>query len=85
MKKLNLRRLLIIGMLAFIANVTMAQTYTYPVQEKQGFSVSQKTRDGMRINYELGSFTLSQLNYRGEEMSEISIKGIVIPNTEGCP
>ena len=85
MKKLNLRRLLIVGVLAFIANVTMAQTYTYPVQEQQGFSVSQKTRDGMRINYELGSFTLSQLNYRGEEMSEISIKGIVLPNTEGCP
>lgn len=85
MKKLNLRRLLVVGLLAFIANVTMAQTYTYPVQEKQGFSVSQKTRDGMRINYELGSFTLNQLNYRGEEMSEISIKGIVLPNTEGSP
>ena len=85
MKKLNLRRLLIVGLLAFMANVTMAQTYTYPVQEKQGFSVNQKTRDGMRINYELGSFTLSQLNYRGEEMSEIEIQGIVLPNTEGCP
>ena len=85
MKKSNLRRLLIVGLLALMANVTMAQTYTYPVQEKQGFSVNQKTRDGMRINYELGSFTLSQLNYRGEEMSEIEIQGIVLPNTEGCP
>ena len=85
MKKLNLRRMLFVVAITLIANATMAQTYTYPVQEKQGFSVSQKTRDGMRISYELGSFTLSQLNYRGEEMSEISIKGIVLPNNEGSP
>lgn len=85
MKKLNLRRFLIVGVLALIANVTMAQTYTYPVKGQQGFSINQKTRDGMRISYELGSFTLSQLNYKGEEMSEISINGIVLPNTEGCP
>lgn len=85
MKKLNLRRMLIGVAITLIANATMAQTYTYPVQEKQGFSVSHKTRDGMRISYELGSFTLNQLNYRGEEMSEISIKGIVLPNNEGSP
>lgn len=85
MKKLNLRRMLIVGVLAMFANVTIAQTYTYPVQEKQGFSVSQKTRDGMRISYELGQFTLNQLSYRGEEMSEIAISGIVLPNTAGSP
>ena len=85
MKKLNLRRLLIVGVLALISSTTIAQTYTYPVKEKQGFSVSQKTRDGMRISYELGQFSLNQLNYRGEEMSEISIKGIVLPNTAGSP
>lgn len=84
-KKLNLRRLLIVGVLALISSTTIAQTYTYPVKEKQGFSVSQKTRDGMRISYELGQFSLNQLNYRGEEMSEISIKGIVLPNTAGSP
>jgi len=85
MKKLNLRRLLIVGVFALIGSTTMAQTYTYPVKGTQGFTVSQTTRDGMRINYELGSFTLEQLNYRGEEMSEISIKGITLPNTAGSP
>ena len=54
MKKFNLNRILFIVVMALFANVTMAQTYTYPVKGKQGFSVSQKTRDGMRINYELG-------------------------------
>ena len=85
MKKSNFCRLFIVTMLAFIANITIAQTYTYPVKDQQGFSVSQKTRDGMTINYELGSFSLEQLNYRGEEMSEISIKGIILPNVAGCP
>ena len=85
MKKSNICRMLIVMLLAFTANIMMAQTYNYPVKGKQGFSVSQATRDGMRISYELGSFTLDQVNYRGEEMSEISIKGIVLPNTAGCP
>ena len=85
MKKFNLNKMLLVAVMALFANVTMAQTYNYPVKEKQGFSVSQATRDGMRISYELGSFTLDQMNYRGEAMSEISIKGIVLPNTAGSP
>ena len=47
--------------------------------------MSEKTRDGLHVNYNLGQFSLSQLNYRGENMSEISISGIVLPNEEGCP
>ena len=78
-------KLVAIAILALTANIAMAQTYTYPVRGQQGFSLTEKTRDGMRISYELGSFTLDQLNYRGEEMSEISIKGIVLPNTAGSP
>ena len=85
MRKTNFTRLLIVTVLALFANVMIAQTYTYPVKGKQGFSVSQKTRDGMHISYELGQFTLNQMNYRGEEMSEISISGIVLPNTAGSP
>ena len=85
MKRSNFRSLLIVTVLALFANVAMAQTYTYPVKGKQGFSVSQKTRDGMHISYELGQFTLNQMNYRGEDMSEISISGIVLPNTAGSP
>ena len=78
-------RIVAVMVLALTANIAMAQTYTYPVKGQQGFSLSDKTRDGMRISYELGSFTLDQLNYRGEAMSEISIKGIVLPNAAGSP
>ncbi|MBR3709677.1 MAG: T9SS type A sorting domain-containing protein [Bacteroidales bacterium] len=84
MKK-ALLQLFAIACLALTSSTIMAQTYTYPVKGQQGFSLTQKTRDGMHVNYELGSFSLSQLNYRGEEMSEISIKGIVLPNTAGSP
>ena len=85
MKKFNFKRMLFVTMLALLANVMMAQTYTYPVKGQKGFSLSQKTRDGIHINYELGQFNLSQVNFRGEEMSEIEISGIVLPNTAGSP
>ena len=84
MKK-ALLQLFAIAFLALTVELAMAQTYTYPVKGQQGFSLTQKTRDGMHINYELGAFSLSQLDYRGEEMSEISIKGIILPNAEGYP
>ena len=72
-------------LLVLSTGMAMAQTYSYPVKGKQGFSLTEKTRDGMRISYQLGQFTMDQLNYRGEEMSEISIKGIVLPNNAGSP
>ena len=72
-------------LLALTANVAMAQTYTFPVKGSQGFSMTNKTRDGARINYQLGQFSLSQINHRGEEMSEISMKSISIPNDAGLP
>ena len=78
-------KMIAVAILTLSAGLVMAQTYTYPVKGKQGFSLSEKTRDGMRISYQLGSFSLSQLDYRGEAMSEISIQGIVLPNTAGSP
>ena len=84
MKK-GLLQMLAIAILALTANLAVAQTYTFPVKGSQGFSMTHKTRDGARINYELGQFSLSQIEYRGEEMSEISIKAISIPNDEGLP
>ncbi|MBO6025645.1 MAG: T9SS type A sorting domain-containing protein [Bacteroidales bacterium] len=71
--------------LALMAITTISQTFTFPVEGSQGFSMTHKTRDGARITYELGQFSLSPISYRGEEMSEISIKGIVLPNTAGSP
>lgn len=63
----------------------MAQTFNYPLKGKQGFNLTEKTRDGLHITYNLGQMSLSQLDYRGEEMSEISISAIAIPNDAGHP
>ena len=76
---------LVIMLFALIGNTAFAQTFDYPVKGKQGFNLTEKTRDGLHITYNVGQVTLSQLNYRGEEMSEVSIKAIAIPNNAGKP
>ena len=63
----------------------MAQTFDYPLKGKQGFNLTEKTRDGLRISYNLGQMSLNPITYRGEEMSEISISAIAIPNDAGLP
>lgn len=72
-------------LLAFFGSTAMAQTFDYPVKGKQGFNLTEKTRDGLHITYNVGQVTLNQLNYRGEEMSEVAIKAIAIPNEAGKP
>lgn len=72
--------------LLFLNTLTVnAQSYSYPIERQQGFTLNESSKDGMHISYELGHFALSQVSYRGEEMSEIAIKGIILPNNEGCP
>ncbi len=63
----------------------MAQTFNYPVKGQQGFALTEKTRDGLHISYNLGQMSLNQIDYRGEAMSEISIKAIAIPTNAGSP
>ena len=63
----------------------MAQTFDYPLKGKQGFNLTEKTRDGLRISYNLGQMSLNPITYRGEEMLEISISAIAIPNDAGLP
>lgn len=70
---------------ALIGNTALAQTFDYPVKGKQGFSLTDKTRDGLHISYNVGQVTLNQLTYRGEEMSEVSIPAVSLPNDAGMP
>ena len=78
-------QLLAFVVLALTTGVTSAQTYTFPIKGAQGFQLTEQTREGLRISYNLGEFSLSQLQYKGEAMSEISIKGLVLPNAAGSP
>ncbi len=84
MKK-TLLSISIVVALAFMTNLTMAQTFSYPVNGKPGFNLNEKTRDGLHISYNLGQMSLNSLNYRGEDMTEISISAITLPNAAGCP
>jgi len=76
---------LAIALLALVGNTALAQTFSYPVKGKQGFNLTEKTRDGLHITYNLGQMSLNQLSYRGEEMSEISISAIGLPADAGMP
>ena len=76
---------LIFALLALMANTVMAQTFNYPVKGRQGFNLTEKTRDGLHISYNIGQMSLSQLSYRGEAMSEICISAVTIPADAGSP
>ena len=84
MKK-RLLRIVAIVLAVFTSNIIMAQTFTYPAKGKDGYTLTQKRMDGVSISYNMSQFTLNSLNYRGEEMSEISISALTLPNAVGCP
>ena len=85
MMKKSLPIVLAIALIAFIGNTVLAQTFNYPVKGKQGFNLTEKTRDGLHISYNVGQVTLNTIQYRGEEMSEVSINTIAIPSEAGKP
>ena len=70
---------------ALIGSTALAQTFNYPVKGKQGFNLTEKTRDGLHISYNVGQVTLNPIQYRGEEMSEVSINVLAIPSEVGKP
>ena len=84
MKK-TLPIILTIALAVLTGGMGMGQTFNYPIKGKQGFNLTEKSRDGLHITYNLGQMSLSALNYRGEDMAEISITSIAMPNNAGCP
>ncbi|MCL2167935.1 MAG: C25 family cysteine peptidase [Lentimicrobiaceae bacterium] len=44
-----------------------------------------RDKNGISIHMGLQSYEISSLNYRGEDMHEINLSGIFIPNDEGMP
>ena len=75
MKKSPLLILLFVLNTAFISNL-FSQEITYS-QLRDG--------SGASIRLEVPLYELNSLNYRGEEMHEIVLSGIFIPNDEGMP
>ena len=73
------------ALFALIGTTALAQTFNYPVKGKQGFALTEKTRGGLHISYNVGQVTFNSLNYRGEDMCEVSISAVSIPNDAGMP
>lgn len=81
------------NLLSFVVTMLMgaliqplaAQTFTYPVKGAQGLSLTQENRNGVSLQYDLHQFSFEPVSYKGEDMAEITINGITLPNDAGCP
>ena len=69
----------------FSISSATAQTFSYPTKGAKGLSIATETKSNIGINYNLGSFSFNHLNYKGEDLTEISLEGIFLPNDAGCP
>ena len=76
--KRNLLKIYAIALLAFTMGYAKAQIFTYPVKGEKGFSLTKKTRGNVTISYNLGEFSFNNLNYKGEDMTEIELEGIFL-------
>lgn len=85
MMKQNNLLIIVLMLIAASFPSAKAQTFNYPTKGTKGFSIGNKTKGNIEINYNLGSFSFDPLNYKGEEMAEISLGSICLPNDEGCP
>lgn len=81
----NVLKLMAALLFASSALSVTAQTFTFPTKGPQGFSITSKSTDGVKVNYSMKGFSLDHFNHKGEMMSEITFAGIVLPNRYGCP
>ena len=72
-------------LLTLISFQSTAQTFSYPTKDVKGLSIVAETKGNIEFDYNLGSFSFNNLNYKGEDMSEITISAITLPNNPGCP
>ena len=84
--KRSFLRILAVVVLALVANVSTAQTFTYPVKGAKGFSLTSKSLDKVDINYSISEFSFESVTYKGETMQNITLTtGISLPNDAGLP
>lgn len=73
--KMKHRIIVLLAMAVFVAIGQLgAQTVTY-----------ETTRSGLKLGVEVSDFTIHSVDYKGESLSEISMKGIMLPNDAGLP
>lgn len=88
MKKLNyfFSLFLLAIMLSFSANA-QEKTVEYPDSwGKQGFQLESSKSTGLTVNYSIKKFMFSSpKDVEGEQMQEVTLPGIFLPNEEGMP
>ena len=87
MKKLNFRSLLCLAlmMLGIAANAQEVRNFTFNHQGKTGIRMIEQTRGNVAIEYNLDAMSLTTFTYNGEEMQNIGIADISLPNEKGLP
>ena len=82
MKKLLLVLLAIVS-ISFAGN---SQAYTYTDSwDQEGFVLRSQSADGLEVNFSVPSFSLEDLEVRGEAMKTLALPGHFLPNDEGAP
>ncbi|MDD2205206.1 MAG: C25 family cysteine peptidase [Bacteroidales bacterium] len=79
MKKFFYQKMMVVAFMLALSLSTclsFAQQMTY---------TNLRDGNGIEVSYSIKDFNLESLNYKGEEMQEISISGISIPNDAGMP
>lgn len=79
------RQILISAMIILTTGAyTQNQTFTYN-EGKQGLSLNEQKSDKVLINYSINSFSLEEMDIKGEQMQKLSMPGHFLPNDAGAP
>ena len=85
MKNFNYLLSVIIIVLFFV-NISVAQKVSYSDSwGNQGFQITKENTIGVNVNYSITEFTFANTNIKGEEMKNIFLHGVMLPNDEGAP
>jgi len=80
------RFLLLIFVALLFTSEGKAQTFTYSDNwDQEGFVLKSQSSDGIELNYSVASFTMNDLEVRGEAMKYITLANHFLPNNEGAP
>lgn len=87
MKKFNFRSLLCLAllMLGLAANAQEVRNFTFNHEGKTGIQMIEQTRGNVALEYNLDAMSLTSFTYNGEEMQNIGIADISLPNEKGLP
>ena len=80
------RLLLSIIVAALFSFSASSQTFSFSDNwDQEGFNLKSQSSNGIELNYSVASFTMEDMDIRGEAMKHISLANHFLPNDEGAP